>query len=136
MATTKRRRTRKNKYITLYSPFLMQETKHELIGDPIEGEEGRQQWARCTKSHHSQLVNLDTLEAESAKEEVVVEMNKEDSVAYNPKDEYKIGDILFHEAWDDLGLVKGKEITSSGGHAIVVDFEKNKVKRLVEMLGK
>ncbi len=136
MATTKRRRTRKNKYITLYSPFLMQETKHELIGEPIEGEEGRQQWARCTKSHHSQLVNLDTLAAESAKEEVVVEMNKEDSVEYNPKDEYKIGDILFHETWDDLGLVKGKEITSSGGHAIVVEFEKNKVKRLVELLGK
>ena len=54
-----KKRSRRAKYIILYSPFLMKETKHELIGEPIETDEGRQQWARCTKSHHSQLINLE-----------------------------------------------------------------------------
>lgn len=42
MAT--RKRSRRAKYITLYSPFLMKETKHELIGEPIETDKGRHQW--------------------------------------------------------------------------------------------
>lgn len=130
----RRRRSRKNKYITLYSPFLMQETKHELIGEPIESEDGKQQWARCTKSHHSQLVNLDALESKEA-EDTSVQVSREDSKKYDPKQEYKLGDVIFHEAWDDVGLVRGKEITSSGGYAILVEFEKNKEKRLVERLG-
>jgi hypothetical protein len=36
-------RTRKAKYITLYSNFLMKETKHELIGEPVITEAGKQQ---------------------------------------------------------------------------------------------
>jgi hypothetical protein len=36
-------RTRKAKYITLYSSFLLKETKHELIGEPVVTEAGRQQ---------------------------------------------------------------------------------------------
>ncbi len=130
----RRRRSRKNKYITLYSPFLMQETKHELIGEPIESEDGKHQWARCTKSHHSQLVNLDALESKEA-EEATVQISREDAVKYNPRSEYKIGDVVFHETWDDVGLVRGKEITSGGGYAILVEFEKNKMKRLIERLG-
>ena len=35
-----RKRTRRAKYITLFSPFLMRETKHELIGEPIETDNG------------------------------------------------------------------------------------------------
>ncbi len=130
----RRRRSRKNKYITLYSPFLMQETKHELIGEPLETENGKHQWARCTKSHHSQLVNLDALESKES-DETKVSISREDAVKYDPKKEYNIGDVVFHETWDDVGLVKGKEITSGGGFAIVVDFEKNKMKRLIERIG-
>lgn len=137
MAKRGPRRSRKNKYITLYSPFLMKETKHELIGEPIESEEGvRQQWARCTKSRHSQLINLDTLEAKQNGTDLYeTTVSREDSVTYNPRREYNIGEVVYHELWDDVGRVTGKEITSNGGYAIVVHFEKNKEKRLIEKLG-
>lgn len=127
-----KKRTRRAKYITIYSPFLMKETKHELIGEPVETKEGRQQWARCTRSRHSQLVNLDAIEAESDRSRAVVHISREDARKYSPKESYEIGDVLFHSVWDDVGIVRAKEVTSNGGNAIVVQFEKNNEKRLIE----
>ena len=129
-----RKRTRRAKYITLYSPFLMKETKHELIGEPIETENGRHQWARCTRSHHSQLVNLDAIEAETDKSKGVVHISRDEAKKYNPKDEYQIGDVIFHQVWDDVGIVRSKEVMSNGGNAIIVQFEKGAEKKLIENL--
>jgi tRNA A37 N6-isopentenylltransferase MiaA len=98
----------------------MKETKHELIGEPIETESGRHQWARCTKSRHSQLVNLDAIEVDTDKSKAVVHISREDARKYSPKDEYRI--------------VRSKEVTSNGGHAIIVQFEKNNEKKLIENL--
>jgi hypothetical protein len=127
-----KKRSRRAKYITLYSPFLMKETKHELIGEPVETDNGRQQWARCTRSHHSQLINLDAIEAEQDRSRAVIHISREDARKYTPKDEYQIGDVLFHAVWDDVGIVRAKEVTSTGGNAIIVQFEKNNEKRLIE----
>lgn len=130
-----KKRTRKAKYTVLYSPFLMRETKHELIGEPMETENGRQQWARCTVSHHSQLINLDALQAQQEKtSSAIIRISREDSKPYSPKDEYQIGDVIYHKTWDDVGIVRSKEIMTNGGNAIVVLFEKGKEKRLVERL--
>ncbi len=129
-----KRRSRRAKYITLYSPFLMKETKHELIGEPIETENGRQQWARCTRSRHSQLVNLDAIEQDQDKSKAVIHITREDAKTYTPKNEYKIGDVIYHEVWQDVGIVRKKEVTSNGGHSIIVQFEKNNEKRLIEKL--
>ncbi|MBM2814197.1 MAG: hypothetical protein HW421_959 [Ignavibacteria bacterium] len=129
-----RKRSRRAKYITLYSPFLMKETKHELIGEPIETEKGRHQWARCTRSRHSQLVNLDSIEADSDRSKAVVHISREDARKYSPGDEYQIGDVIFHSKWDDVGIVRSKEVTSTGGKSIIVHFEKNNEKRLIENL--
>lgn len=129
-----KKRTRRAKYIVLYSPFLMKETKHELIGEPIETETGRHQWARCTRSRHSQLVNLDKIEAEADKSKAVIHISREDAKRYNPREEFKVGDIIFHAIWDDVGVVRAKEVTSQGGKSIVVQFEKNNEKRLIENL--
>lgn len=125
---------RKAKYIILYSPFLMRETKHELIGEPLESANGRQQWARCAVSHHSQLVNLDALEDAKAKNGAAVILSREDSKEYSPKGEYAIGDVIYHKTWDDVGIIRSKEIMSNGRAALLVHFEKNKEKRLVENL--
>lgn len=129
-----KKRSRRAKYITLYSPFLMKETKHELVGEPIETETGRHQWARCTRSRHSQLVNLDAIEQEQDKSKAVIHITREDARKYNPKEEYQIGDVIFHAVWDDVGIVRAKEVTSNGGKSIVVQFEKNSEKRLIENL--
>lgn len=127
-----KRPKRKAKYIVLYSPFLMKETKHELIGEPIESENGRQQWARCSVSHHSQLVNLDALASQSDKNTAMIRLSREDSKEYSPKNEYQVGDVIYHKMWDDVGLVRSKEVMSNGNAALVVHFEKSKEKRLVE----
>ncbi|HOK13853.1 MAG TPA: hypothetical protein PLV01_03745 [Candidatus Kapabacteria bacterium] len=112
----------------------MKETKHELIGEPIETENGRQQWARCTRSRHSQLVNLDAIEQDQDKSKAVFHITREDAKPYSPKNEYKIGDVIYHEVWQDVGIVSKKEVTSNGGHSIIVQFEKNNEKRLIEKL--
>jgi len=130
----KKKSKRKAKYIVLYSPFLMRETKHELIGEPIEHEHGRQQWARCTVSHHSQLINLDALEDAKEKAGAAIRLSREDSREYSPRESYAIGDVIFHKAWDDVGIIRSKEIMSNGRASLVVHFEKNKEKRLVENL--
>jgi len=129
-----RKRTRRAKYITIYSPFLMKETKHELIGEPIETEQGHLQWARCTKSRHSQLINLDRIQIEQDKAQAIEHFSKDQSKKYDPRTEYKQGDVIFHEVWDDIGVVRSKEVLSSGKNAIVVEFMKNGEKKLIEQL--
>jgi len=127
----KKRRRRRKKYVMLFSPFLMKETKHELIGDPFEIEGVLHQWARCTKSRHSQLVNLELLKSKSSQEQLQ-QYNPADAIKYSPSKEFKIGDVIYHEQWDDIGIVRQKAITSSGGYAIIVEFEKLKTKKLIE----
>lgn len=134
MVKQRKRRTRKNKYIVLHSPFLMKETKHELIGEPIINGGIRQQWARCTRTHHSQLVNLDELEAKANSEEEEIIFSRDDAQPYDPRGEYNIGDLIFHDVWNTVGRVARKEITSNGSHAIVVQFEDKREKRLIEKL--
>jgi len=134
MRTPGRKRSRRAKYVTLYSPFLMRETKHELIGEPIETDKGRQQWARCTRSRHSQLINLDAIEADADRSKAVIHISREDARRYSPKEEYQIGDVIFHTIWDDVGIVRAKEVTCTGGKSIIVQFEKNNEKRLIENL--
>ena len=130
--TTTKRAKRKAKYITIYSPFLMKDTKHELIGEPMETEAGRTQWARCSVSHHSQLVNLDALQESAEKAMTQIKLAREDSREYSPRMEYQVGDVIYHKAWDDVGIVRAKEVMSNGRASLLVHFENNKDKRLVE----
>ena len=132
--TTRKKRTRRAKYITIYSPFLMKETKHELIGEPIETEQGRLQWARCTKSRHSQLVNLDRVQQEQDKAKAIEHFTKEDAKQYSPQEAYEQGDVIYHKVWDDVGVIRSKDVTSSGKNCIIVEFMKCGEKRLIESL--
>ena len=112
----------------------MKETKHELIGEPLETENGRQQWARCSVSHHSQLVNLDVLQESAEKSMTQIKLAREDAREYSTKLEYQIGDVIYHKAWDDVGIVRAKEVMSNGRTSLLVHFEKSKDRRLVENL--
>ena len=123
---------RKAKYMVLYSPFLMKDTKHELMGEPTESDAGRMQWARCTVSRHMQMINLDTLANSAEKKVTEIKLAREDSKEYSPKNVYKVGDVIYHKQWDDVGIVRAKEVMSNGRGSVLVHFEKNKEKRLVE----
>lgn len=133
-STETKKPKRKAKYITLYSPFLMKDTKHELIGEPIDSDNGQQQWARCSVSHHSQLINLDVLQQTAEKSLKEFKLNREDSREYSPRSEYQVNDVIYHKTWDDVGIVRAKEVMSNGRSSLLVHFEKHKEKRLVENL--
>jgi len=125
----------KNKYIKYFSPILLQETKHQLLGEPFETENGMMQLIKCLRTRHISTINLDEIElSDTLKNRKPNGISKEDAEVYSPLNEYPLGSIIYHEKWDDIGIVNAKEILSSGQHAIVVNFEKSKEKRLVEKL--
>jgi hypothetical protein len=133
----KKRRARKNKYVVLMSPHLMKETKHEYIGEPFQQDTRTVQWARCTRTHHSQLVDLEKLKekADALKSGQEVHFDEDNARDYDPRQEYKLNDTIKHKAFDDYGVVKAKEITSNGKFAILVKFQKSGEKRLIERYG-
>lgn len=125
-------RARQAKYITLSNvcEICSKPTKFELVGE-VSGQEEGKRWARCSKCHHTMMINMMVIEGErrATKE---VNVSAEDCIPYSPKSVYTIGDAIYHKMWDDVGTVVSKELTSSGGQAIVVAFNKVGEKRLVE----
>jgi hypothetical protein len=128
-------RAKQSKYITLSNlcELCVSPTKFELVGDAAGQDEGKR-WAKCSKCHHTMMIDMMVIEGERrATKEVNVSV--EDCIPYSPKSVYTIGDAIYHKAWDDVGTVVSKELTSNGSQAIVVAFSKLGEKRLVENLG-
>ncbi|MCC7438009.1 MAG: hypothetical protein IT211_05875 [Armatimonadetes bacterium] len=129
------RRVKQTKYITLANmcELCANPTKFELLGEAAGQEEGKR-WAKCSKCHHTMMIDMLVVEGEkrSTKKEVTVAV--EDCVPYSPRQIYTVGDAIYHKTWDDVGTVISKELTSKGGQAIVVSFNKVGEKRLIENL--
>lgn len=126
------RRARQSKYITLTNmcELCVNPTKFELVGEVAGQEEGKR-WAKCAKCHHTMMIDMMVIEGERrATKEVNVSV--EDCIPYSPRSVYTIGDAIYHKAWDDVGTVVSKELTSNGSQAIVVSFNKVGEKRLIE----
>lgn len=127
-------RAKQSKYITLSNlcELCVTPIKFELVGDATGQEEGKR-WAKCSKCHHTMMIDMMVIEGERrATKEVNVSV--EDCIPYSPKSVYTIGDAIYHKKWDDVGTVVSKELTSNGSQAIVVAFSKIGEKRLVENL--
>jgi hypothetical protein len=125
-------RAKQSKYITLSNlcDICVAPTKFELVGEATGQEEGKR-WAKCSKCHHTMLIDMLVIEGERrASKEVNVAV--EDCIPYSPKSVYTIGDAIYHKMWDDVGTVISKELTSNGSQAIVVSFAKIGEKRLIE----
>lgn len=119
----------KAKYVTQQCTACGKETKMEIIGAVVGAE--NKVWYRCTRCHHSMMI--DTI-SQQTKSDNVIKINREECVDYSPEKVFDIGSAIYHMDWDDVGKVKSKEKTSSGGNAIWVEFEKNGVKKLIENL--
>jgi hypothetical protein len=125
-------RAKQSKYITLANlcDICSTPTKFELVGEATGQEEGKR-WAKCSKCHHTMLIDMLVIEGERrASKETNVSV--EDCIPYSPKSVYTIGDAIYHKMWDDVGTVISKELTSNGSQAIVVSFSKIGEKRLIE----
>ena len=120
---------RKSKYVTELCTHCGKVAKLELIGNAMGHDDGLQ-WAKCSKCRHNMLVG--TGPKEGAKANGGGPLAVEDCIHYTPNRVYTVGDSIFHNEWNDVGTVHSKEITASGAHAILVNFEKMGEKRLVE----
>ena len=87
-------------------------------------------WYRCTRCHHMSLVDLKVLASEEEKTKVDVGS----AVLYNPEASFTVGQSIFHNEWNDVGRVMSKMTTSDGNHAIIVSFEKQGQRTLIENL--
>jgi hypothetical protein len=56
------------------------------------------------------------------------------ATVYEPCSCFKVGESIFHSEWNDVGTVISKAKTSDGGQAIIVSFEKQGQRRLIENL--
>ncbi len=119
----------KSKFRTIYCDNCRAEKKMQILS-AVEGAENKV-WHKCSRCRHSFL--FDTLIFEQ-KENESKELNRETCADYNPTKSYKVGSSIYHTDWDDMGFITGKEKLSSGLQSIVVDFQKNGSKRLIENL--
>jgi DNA-directed RNA polymerase subunit RPC12/RpoP len=118
----------RGKSITHYCAHCERETKMEIVG---AGEHlPDKTWYRCMRCRHAVLLNMAELRKNN--EASKKKLEKFECLEYDPHSTYKVGEAIFHSAWDDVGKVTAKEKTSGGASAIVVSFEKLGQRRLLE----
>ena len=100
----------------------------ELVGE-MEGMLNRA-WFRCTRCHHTSLIELKAQTGEEGNGK----LDAAKATVYNPLHSFKVGEAIFHNEWNDVGKVISKMKTSDGSQAIIVSFEKQGQRRLIENL--
>jgi len=100
-------------------------TKMEAVGGVQANQE--KTWFRCTRCRHMSLLPINTEKAANGD-------GAEAPIAtpYAPERSFHVGEAIFHSEWNDFGKVLSKTRTSDGGHAIVVNFEKQGQRTLLE----
>ncbi len=113
------------KQIEQFCDYCGSKKKFKFRGN-FEAEPETKFWYMCLKCKHVALISLDELNPKQ-------DMNsKENCRVYSAEETYEIGEVIYHEEWQDYGKVKKKEISSSGYSIIVVEFEKHGQKKLIE----
>jgi hypothetical protein len=120
----------KTKNIEAFCNFCGSVTKMELAGNTSEGEDSNKQWAKCKKCKQKVVIDLDDLKKET--KPTIQNLKTEDSQTYSPMKSYAIGESIFHQKFNDFGVVIGKELSSQGKRLIVVEFQNSGKKKLIE----
>lgn len=118
----------RTKYSERFCGYCNKTTRMELLGGMQNAED--KVWFRCTRCHHSSLFDM-KLEAQAPADG---KLDATTATPYNPQMSFKIGESIFHTEWNDLGKVMSKIRTSDGSNAIVVSFEKQGQRTLIENL--
>jgi hypothetical protein len=120
----------KTKNIEAFCNFCGSVTKMELAGNTSEGEESTKQWAKCKKCKQKVVIDLDDLKKETKPS--LQSLKTEDSQTYSPMKSFAIGESIFHQKFNDFGVVISKELSSQGKRLIVVEFQNSGKKKLIE----
>ncbi len=118
------------KNVDAYCDFCGAVTKMELTGEHLLSSEESKRWAKCKKCKQTSRIDLSTLVKEKKPDFEAIA--KQDVKKYSPAASFDVGESLYHEAWDDYGVVRAKEILSDGKNSILVEFQKNGQKKLLE----
>lgn len=115
----------RSKYMDQFCTFCNKETRMEILGlmDGIQGKA----WFRCTRCHHTSL-----LQSEDQSEKNHQKIDPTTATIYSPLMTFKVGEAIFHNAWNDVGKVVSKAKMSDGNQSIIVSFEKCGSRRLIE----
>jgi hypothetical protein len=122
----------KTKYIMHHCAYCRKETKMEFVGNqPTSGDNSEvKNWCKCK---HSALLSVNP--AIQAKKNQSAVPNREDCTPYDKQKTFTIGEYIYYAEWDDMGKVIKKDRMSNGTNSIVVSFEKNGERKLLESLG-
>jgi len=118
----------RTKYSERLCGYCNKTTRMELLGGMQNAE--NKVWFRCTRCHHSSLFDMN-LEVQAPADG---KLDATTATQYSPQMSFKIGESIFHTEWNDLGKVMSKVRTSDGSNAIVVSFEKQGQRTLIENL--
>lgn len=113
--------------------YCHKQTKMERIGEmPSSANENDPQkvWYRCTRCKHSALITV--VPQTKDKNAPVPKIDRSICTEYSKEKEFSVGQAIYHSDWDDVGTVLKKDKMSNGIHSIVVSFEKNGERKLIE----
>ncbi len=115
------------KYAERFCGYCNKTARMEQVGE-MEGVQNKM-WFRCCRCHHTSLIDLAPEQAEAAQKK-----DSSKATVYQPGECFSVGQAIFHSEWNDTGTVLSKIKTSDGGQAIIVAFEKQGQRRLIENL--
>jgi hypothetical protein len=101
----------------------------ELVGG-MDGISGKL-WFKCTRCHHTSLIDVST---DTPATHTNDKLDATSATVYNPWQTFRIGEAIFHSEWNDVGKVVSKTKLSDGSQSILVSFEKQGQRRLIESL--
>lgn len=122
------------KNIEAFCNFCNAVTKMELAGEASGNAEENNRWAKCKKCKQTTLVDLN--DKTGIAKPTLDDFAGEKCATYSPKKSFEIGESIYHETWEDFGIVVSKEILSNGRSSILVEFQKLGQKKLIETLTK
>lgn len=116
----------RTKYSDRFCNNCNKETRMEIVGE-MQGVQGKI-WYRCSRCHYTILLEEIVKNGNNGK------LDPSKATSYNPWQSFQVGQVIFHEGWNDVGKVLNKTKTSDGSQAIIVSFEKLGQRRLIENL--
>ena len=122
----------KTKNIDAYCGFCNTITKMELAGETSEGNETTKRWAKCKKCKQKTVIDLDDLKKET--KPTILSLRTDESEDYSPMKHFRVGQTIWHQKFNDHGVICGKETSSGGKGLIVVEFQNTGKKKLIETI--
>lgn len=122
----------KTKNIEAFCGFCGGVTKMEIAGETSEGPDASTRWAKCKKCKQKLVIDLNDLRKEA--KITLQDIKTEGSATYSPLNSYSVGETIFHQKFNDFGIILAKEVSSDGKGVILVDFQNGGKKKLLETI--